>query len=41
MAGEAEKKSLKRENKQPKSGYFYTINSTPETIQPTPYVDLV
>jgi hypothetical protein len=32
---------LKRENTQPKTGYFYNIENAPETIQPTPYVDLV
>jgi large subunit ribosomal protein L21e len=40
-AGEAERISLKRENKQPKKGYFYSLESIPETIQPLPYVDLV
>mmetsp|Transcript_12229 Transcript_12229/g.8897 ORF Transcript_12229/g.8897 Transcript_12229/m.8897 type:complete len:161 (+) Transcript_12229:64-546(+) len=39
--GKAEKKSLKRQNTQPKTGYFYNIENVPETIQPTPYVDLV
>jgi len=36
-----EKKSLKRQATQPKEGYFYTLEATPETIQPVPYVDLV
>jgi len=40
-AGKAPRQNLKRENTQPKSGYFYTLTSTPETIQPLPYVDLV
>mmetsp|Transcript_29444 Transcript_29444/g.80533 ORF Transcript_29444/g.80533 Transcript_29444/m.80533 type:complete len:161 (+) Transcript_29444:28-510(+) len=40
-AGKAEKKDLKRVNTQPKAGYFYTVENTPETIQPLPYVDLV
>lgn len=39
--GKAEKTSLKRENTQPKKGYFYALENTPETIQPLPYVDLV
>lgn len=40
-AGEAVKINLKRENSQPKAGYFYTVEAAPETIQPLPYVDLV
>lgn len=40
-AGKAEKQNLKRVNTQPKTGYFYTLENTPETIQPLPYVDLV
>jgi hypothetical protein len=32
---------LKRQNSQPKAGYFYNIEAAPETIQPLPYVDLV
>jgi hypothetical protein len=28
-------------NTQPKTGYFYSLEATPETIQPLPYVDLV
>lgn len=40
-AGKAPRQNLKRENAQPKKGYFYTITQTPETIQPLPYVDLV
>eukprot|EP01038_Epipyxis_sp_PR26KG_P014749 gene14749-19828_t len=40
-SGKAQKVSLKRVNKQPKTGYFYTLTATPETIQPLPYVDLV
>ena len=37
----APKQNLKRQNTQPKSGYFFTLTNTPETIQPLPYVDLV
>jgi large subunit ribosomal protein L21e len=37
----APRQNLKRQNTQPKSGYFYTLTNTPETIQPLPYVDLV
>lgn len=40
-AGKAEKKVLKRQNAEPMASYFYTLESTPETIQPLPYVDLV
>lgn len=40
-AGKGEKQNLKRVNTQPKTGYFYTLSNTPETIQPLPYVDLV
>ncbi len=40
-AGKATHKSLKRENKQPKGSFFYTVSEVPTTIQPTPYVDLV
>jgi len=40
-AGKAEKKSLKRIPTQPKEGYFYKVENTPETITPLPYVDLV
>ena len=40
-AGKATKVSLKRENKQPKTSFFYTLDEVPTTIQPTPYVDLV
>lgn len=36
-----EKVSLKRLPRQPKVGYFLARESEPETIQPTPYVDLV
>jgi large subunit ribosomal protein L21e len=39
--GKAEKRDLKRHNAEPKKGYFYTVEATPETIQPLPYVDLV
>jgi hypothetical protein len=39
--GKAERQNLKRQNTQPKAGYFYTLTDTPETIQPAPYVDLV
>ncbi len=39
--GKAQKQNLKRENTQPKAGYFYKVEATPETIQPLPYVDLV
>jgi large subunit ribosomal protein L21e len=35
------KVNLKRVNTQPKAGYVYKIDKTPETIQPLPYVDLV
>eukprot|EP01035_Chromulina_nebulosa_P020316 gene20316-26370_t len=35
------KVNLKRQHKQPKEGYFYQLEKTPETIQPLPYVDLV
>ena len=40
-AGTAQKKSLKRANAMPKTGYAYTISAQPTTIQPLPYVDLV
>jgi hypothetical protein len=36
-----EKQNLKRENVQPKTGYFYKLENKPQTIQPLPYVDLV
>ena len=36
-----DKVNLKRENKQPKSGYVYKSASAPTTIQPLPFVDLV
>jgi len=39
--GTSERQNLKRVNTQPKAGYFYTLEATPETIQPLPYVDLV
>jgi large subunit ribosomal protein L21e len=35
------KVNLKRENAQPKAGYFYTLTNIPETIQPVPYVGLI
>jgi hypothetical protein len=41
LAGKAEKISLKREARQPKKGYFYALDTAPETITPLPYVDLV
>jgi hypothetical protein len=37
----AEQVSLKRLPRQPKLGYFLARGEGPETIQPTPYVDLV
>jgi large subunit ribosomal protein L21e len=37
----AQPKSLKRIATQPKAGYFYTVENTPKTITPIPYVDLV
>ena len=40
-AGKGEKQNLKRVNTQPKAGYFFQVDTTPETIQPLPYVDLV
>ena len=33
--------NLKRVNTQPKVGYFYALDSVPETIQPVPYVGLI
>ena len=39
--GKQERQNLKRQNAQPKTGYFYQLEATPETIQPLPYVDLV
>ena len=36
-----EQVSLKRLPRQPKVGYFLSRDTEPETIQPTPYVDLV
>lgn len=39
--GKIERQNLKRENTQPKTGYFYNVEIAPETIQPLPYVDLV
>mmetsp|Transcript_20323 Transcript_20323/g.34254 ORF Transcript_20323/g.34254 Transcript_20323/m.34254 type:complete len:160 (+) Transcript_20323:52-531(+) len=36
-----ERVSLKRLPRQPKAGYFLARDEEPETIQPTPYVDLV
>jgi len=39
--GKMERQNLKRQNAQPKAGYFYNVEVTPETIQPFPYVDLV
>ena len=35
------KVNLKRQNTQPKAGYFYTLEAVPETIQPVPYVGLI
>ena len=40
-ANGGEKVNLKRENTQPKAGYFYTLENIPETIQPVPYVGLI
>ncbi len=40
-AGTAPRANLKRQNTQPKTGYFFTLNGVPQTIQPVPYVDLV
>lgn len=40
-AGQAEKKVLKRLPTQPKDAYFYDITAEPETIQPTPFVDML
>ena len=40
-AGEAPKIDLKRKHAGCKPAYFYTVENTPETIQPAPYVDLV
>ena len=37
----AERVSLKRLPRQPKAGYFLARDEEPETIQPTPFVDLV
>ncbi|RYG68742.1 hypothetical protein EON64_04505 [archaeon] len=36
-----EKVNLKRVNAQPKTGYFYSVAASPETIQAKVYVDLV
>jgi large subunit ribosomal protein L21e len=41
LQGTATRKSLKRQAVQPKAGYFYKVEATPETITPIPYVDLV
>ena len=40
-AAGGERVSLKRLPTQPKAGYFLSRDVAPETIQPTPYVDLV
>jgi len=40
-SGKAQKKSLKRVNALPRESFYYNLSETPETIQPTPYVDLV
>mmetsp|Transcript_2072 Transcript_2072/g.2186 ORF Transcript_2072/g.2186 Transcript_2072/m.2186 type:complete len:160 (+) Transcript_2072:43-522(+) len=37
----ADRVLLKRQNTQPKTGYFYAIDEAPTTIQPLSYVDLV
>lgn len=36
-----ERVNLKREPKQPKKAFFVEMQGEPETIQPTPYIDLV
>lgn len=40
-AKKSERVNLKRENVQPKAGYFYKLTDAPTTIQPLSYVDLV